>query len=84
MTTYNGHPDRGYWNVSLWISNDEALYRFAMECIEGAKRAHPGASKWPKIATHRFMQTMQDERTPDGFKYTAARVRPVMVSLGKE
>lgn len=81
---YNGHKDKGHWNIALWISNDEPLYRFAMECIEGAKAAHSASSKWPKIATYRFVQAYGDTRTPDGFKYTEARVKAALKDLGEE
>lgn len=29
MTEYNGHPSWEHWNVSLWVCNDEPLYRMA-------------------------------------------------------
>ena len=31
MTRYNGHKNWNHWNVSLWINNDEGLYRMANE-----------------------------------------------------
>ena len=29
MTAYNGHKNWNAWNVALWISGDESLYRMA-------------------------------------------------------
>lgn len=78
---YNGHATKGHWNVALWIGNDEPTYRFAMECIEGAKAKNPGATKWPKIATHRFLEVYSGCKTPDGFMFTAPRVRAALQGL---
>src|SRR5262252_1956463 len=36
MPTYNGHKNWNHWNVSLWISNDEGLYRLALQFIREA------------------------------------------------
>ena len=33
MTRYNGHKNWNHWNVSLWINNDEGLYRMAKDAI---------------------------------------------------
>jgi len=37
MAGYNGHRSWAYWNVSLWIGNDEGLYNLARECV---RRTH--------------------------------------------
>ena len=78
---YNGHPSKGHWNVALWIGNDEPIYRFAMDCIAGAKAKN--AKRWVAIAAHRFLEVYGGEKTPDGFKYTTARVRAALRDLGE-
>ena len=80
--TYNGHKDRGHWNVSLWIGNDEPLYRLALDCIASAKHdAKPG--RWLTVATIRFCLIMGSDKTPDGFKYTRPRVRAALEGLAE-
>lgn len=81
MSEYNGHASRGHWNVALWISNEYECYLFAKECIKEAKAANPAPSKWPKIATHRFLEVYQGCKTPDGFAMTAQRVKAALTDL---
>lgn len=57
MAEYNGHPSRAAWNVSLWIGNDEGLYRLALDCIKRHKTL--GA------AARAFMEEVGAEKTPD-------------------
>lgn len=68
MKTYQGHRSWNAWNVSLWIGNDEALYRFAMDCI---KRANNKAGK----AARYFMESYKGEKTPDGAVYNHLTVK---------
>lgn len=81
MTEYNGHATKGHWNVSLWIGNEEPLYRFAMACIQGGKAKNP--AKWLTISAHRFLAVYGGEKTPDGFQYTTARVRAALKDFGE-
>jgi len=87
MTTYNGHRNWNHWNVSLWLNNDEGLYRLAKECImrsrgwRGFDRNGPSprerAARW-------FVERLEARdiiRTPDGAPYTVTSVRAAMRGL---
>ncbi len=63
--TYNGHKDIGHWNVSLWINNDELLYRRAF----GLVRKY-GA----KTAARMMYHSLRGKSTPDGHKYQLNRI----------
>jgi hypothetical protein len=78
---YNGHRDKGHWNVSLWLANDEYLYRLAMCHISDAKRDKP--LNWTRIASHRLFADLAGSRTPDGFKYTFQRIHAAIADLGE-
>jgi hypothetical protein len=78
--SYNGHHCWNCWNVSLWIYNDEPLYRFALDCIAVAKEK-PGA--WLPRATRRFLADVGMDRTPDGAKYTRKAVMSALEGLSE-
>jgi hypothetical protein len=76
---YNGHPIWNAWNVSLWIGNDEALYRLAIKCLE-----NPVHGRKPSInvATQRFLTEISGiETTPDGAIYSRTSVRHALAGL---
>lgn len=82
---YNGHPSRNYWNVSLWINNDEGLYRLALDCIKSTRRPPMGHSSFS--ARRRAAMMMLDglittpntvPTTPDGAPYTVASIMHAM------
>ena len=76
MATYNGHKDWTHWNVSLWIKNDEGLYRMA----QGWVRTTPTKAD----AALRMLQDLNDSgitHTPDGAKYTATNIRAAIREL---
>lgn len=76
---YNGHHCWNCWNVSLWINNDEGLYRAALECKRRPRVS--GKTVTPSIAAHRFMADVAPPRTPDGARYTFKAVRAAMADL---
>lgn len=55
-----GHRSWNAWNVSLWISGDEGMYRHAREL----KQKH-GAKRAARMLTNQ----LEGQRTPDGGRY---------------
>ena len=61
--TYNGWKNRQTWNVSLWINNDESLYRAAREFMQ---------MKLPSRTYKEFIDVyigLGNSRTPDNIKW---------------
>ena len=73
MTKYNGHPSWTYWNVSLWVNNDEGLYNLALDCLKQSKRREDAARS--------MLDTLHEcgsVKTPDGAPYS---VRTILHSM---
>ena len=74
--TYNGHKNRTHWNVALWISNDEGLYRLAKDQIR--------RSRTLDIAAARILEDLHDigiTHTPDGARYSKTAIRNAIKEL---
>lgn len=71
-TTYNGHKNWAHWNVSLWINNDEGLYRFACDLVRQHGR---------KNGARLFCEMMESDKTPDGARYTQSAVFAAMEGM---
>ena len=69
MKTYNGHRSWSAWNVSLWINNDESLYRHAYDL---AKRLGIGQG------ASALARDLEGQRTPDGAQYNPTNIRLAM------
>jgi hypothetical protein len=67
--TYNGHKNYNYWNVSLWLHNEENLYRQ----VETALTAHGDKDKAARLLLGLLPLT-----TPDGVAYTFRNVRAAL------
>lgn len=74
MAEYNGHPSWAAWNVSLWLGNEEPLYRLAMYHLERAGSATRAAR--PLLAD-------LPARTPDGARYTVSNLRHALLGLAE-
>ncbi len=73
---YNGHKNKTHWNVSLWINNDESLYRTAKEFISYNSNRNDAARDMML-----FLEQTGQDKTPDGFKYSKTAIRAAMVGM---
>ena len=73
MSEYNGHKNRNYWNVALWLNGDEHLYRLVCACIGNTR------NRTEAIDTLMGRLPIQ---TPDGTKYTKRNVRAALKIKG--
>ena len=55
-TTYNGWKNYETWNVSLWVQNDESMYKLARNC----------GKSWSILAD--LLSSVNPE-TPDGVRW---------------
>lgn len=77
MAKYNGHKNWNHWSVSLWINNDEGLYRAALNCVRRYPRARD-------CAVRHFIGWLKDQgitATPDGAPYSQSAVRAAMQEM---
>lgn len=68
MATYNGWKNRQTWNVSLWILNDEPLYRMAVDYM----KKHPASTK--PYAGFIKETGLEYDRTPDNIAFKSTRI----------
>ena len=72
---FNGHKNWSYWNVSLWINNDESLYRMARDYC---RNTPPGAAA---VCMFRELSDLGVTKTPDGAPYSVSSIRAAMVGM---
>jgi hypothetical protein len=68
--------NRTAWNVSLWLNNDEPLYRLAQSY---ARRIRRGGLTATQAA--RDMREALPRCTPDGYIYTVPALRAALTDL---
>lgn len=76
MAKYNGHKNWNHWNVSLWINNDEGLYRMALDCIRRAATRQQAAQ-----AMLEELADVGHDVTPDGAPYSVSSIRAAMSGM---
>jgi hypothetical protein len=70
MKQYNGHRSWNAWNVSLWLHNDEGLYRAMLDYIT----QHNTKDR----AARAMARDYAGERTPDGGRLNLTTIRLAM------
>lgn len=79
MTKYNGHKNWNHWNVSLWIGNDEGLYRMARQFVRRYRNA--GGRDYAAQAMFNHLTDCSITHTPDGAPYSKSAIRAAMVGM---
>lgn len=67
--SFNGHESWTAWNVSLWVNNDEGLYRMA--------RHYSRFSDGPARMMNE-LSSMGMDKTPDGAKFSKHSLKLAM------
>ncbi len=75
--SFNGYRNWNQWNVSLWLNNDESLYRMMVRAYGWGRRTKEQAAK---LMLECLTQQGVTE-TPDGARYTVTAIRAAMVGL---
>lgn len=76
MAKYNGHKNWNYWNVSLWINNDESLSSVAR------RLARVSCTK--QRAAELMLEQLRSNvgtHTPDVAPYSVSSIRAAMVGM---
>lgn len=69
MAQYNGYTSWNAWNVSLWINNDEGLYRTAYDLVK---------TYGQKKAVEMLLGELGGTKTPDGAVYNKTGIRQAL------
>ena len=80
MPKYNGHKNRNHWNVSLWLNNDEGLYRLMCDKVRYTRR-FGGTRDDAAEALRVLLADTGRTHTPDGAPYSVSAIRAAMVGL---
>lgn len=74
--SYNGHKSWAYWNVALWIGNDEGLYNLARWWIRRCRTKDEAARNIVED-----LASLGITKTPDGANYSISAVRAGITGL---
>ena len=70
-TTFNGWTNWETWNASLWINNEEPMYRLAQDYVEQARRFGQRISYDALIPA---LECRFGQMTPDGCRWMDGKI----------
>lgn len=79
--TYNGHKNWNHWNISLWVNNEEGLYRAALSYLRAAGGSRRRAAKAFLYALTSANYGTPTPKTPDGAPYSASALYHAMEGM---
>lgn len=74
---YNGYKNYAQWNQSLWLNNDESLYRMMLDHVRNCSGGKDKAAQNILDELH----SCGIEKTADGVKWSKAGIRAAMADL---
>jgi len=72
---YNGYKNYNQWNISLWINNDEGLYRMAKEYVSVYNRKEAAQAMLDDLKEYGITHTQ------DGVKFSKTGILAAMVGM---
>lgn len=72
MAKFNGYTSWNAWNVSLWINNDETLYRVAYDTVN----TH-GYNRGLRI----LVEMLEGDKTPDGAVFNRTGIKQAIQDI---
>jgi len=72
MAKFNGYTSWNAWNVSLWINNDEPLYRVAYDTV----KTH-GYDRGLRI----LVSMWEGDKTPDGAVFNRTGIKQAIQDI---
>jgi len=76
---FNGHKNWNHWNVSLWLFNDEGMYRLMVDTVKQTRTLDDAAQSLLEY----FLFWAECSETPDGAPYTFTSIRAALVGWEK-
>jgi len=75
MAEYNGHRSWNAWNVALWITNTESLYRLGVDAIQNTTNLEQATTRFCRYAV------CLGDKTPDGGVYNRSSIKTALSGL---
>ena len=79
MAKFNGYDSWNAWNVSLWINNDETLYKMARNYVIFKQRSYSRNECAKAMLSE--LKAAGITHTPDGAPYSVTTIKAAMKGM---